>query len=138
MKVGRNAPCPCGSGKKYKHCCLEREQESQAKARAMLQGVPMADRFFGYDRQAQTPEERVMVSQTGLVCMVARIHAENIQGVRRETGLDFKLGDWFVSTGAHQNTQVYGPFHALEAAFKFAREEVDAIRMVGEPLYERV
>jgi MtfA peptidase len=20
--VGRNAPCPCGSGKKYKHCCL--------------------------------------------------------------------------------------------------------------------
>ena len=21
IKVGRNAPCPCGSGKKYKHCC---------------------------------------------------------------------------------------------------------------------
>ena len=21
-KVGRNEPCPCGSGKKYKHCCL--------------------------------------------------------------------------------------------------------------------
>ena len=21
-KVGRNAPCPCGSGKKYKKCCL--------------------------------------------------------------------------------------------------------------------
>ena len=20
-KVGRNEPCPCGSGKKYKHCC---------------------------------------------------------------------------------------------------------------------
>ena len=20
-KVGRNAPCPCGSGKKYKQCC---------------------------------------------------------------------------------------------------------------------
>lgn len=23
-KVGRNDPCPCGSGKKYKHCCLEK------------------------------------------------------------------------------------------------------------------
>ena len=22
MKIQRNAPCPCGSGKKYKHCCL--------------------------------------------------------------------------------------------------------------------
>jgi len=20
LKVGRNDPCPCGSGKKYKHC----------------------------------------------------------------------------------------------------------------------
>ena len=23
-KVGRNAPCACGSGKKYKHCCLRK------------------------------------------------------------------------------------------------------------------
>ena len=21
-KVGRNDPCPCGSGKKYKKCCM--------------------------------------------------------------------------------------------------------------------
>ncbi len=21
MNAGRNEPCPCGSGKKYKHCC---------------------------------------------------------------------------------------------------------------------
>jgi hypothetical protein len=24
-KVGRNDPCPCGSGKKYKKCCLAHE-----------------------------------------------------------------------------------------------------------------
>jgi uncharacterized protein YchJ len=24
-KVGRNAPCPCGSGKKYKKCCMSQE-----------------------------------------------------------------------------------------------------------------
>jgi len=23
-KTGRNDPCPCGSGKKYKHCCLNK------------------------------------------------------------------------------------------------------------------
>jgi len=23
VKVGRNDPCPCGSGKKYKKCCLK-------------------------------------------------------------------------------------------------------------------
>ena len=26
-KTGRNDPCPCGSGKKYKHCCLDKDQE---------------------------------------------------------------------------------------------------------------
>ena len=26
-KVGRNDPCPCGSGKKYKRCCFEKDQE---------------------------------------------------------------------------------------------------------------
>ena len=25
-KVGRNEVCPCGSGRKYKKCCLERAQ----------------------------------------------------------------------------------------------------------------
>jgi preprotein translocase subunit SecA len=27
-KVGRNDPCPCGSGKKYKKCCLLKEEAS--------------------------------------------------------------------------------------------------------------
>jgi hypothetical protein len=26
-RVGRNEPCPCGSGKKHKHCCIEKDQE---------------------------------------------------------------------------------------------------------------
>ena len=26
-KVGRNDPCPCGSGKKYKKCCMETESK---------------------------------------------------------------------------------------------------------------
>lgn len=25
MKIGRNAHCPCGSGKKYKRCCMRAE-----------------------------------------------------------------------------------------------------------------
>lgn len=25
-KIGRNEQCPCGSGKKFKHCCLPKEQ----------------------------------------------------------------------------------------------------------------
>ena len=25
-KIGRNHPCPCGSGRKYKHCCWRRDR----------------------------------------------------------------------------------------------------------------
>jgi SEC-C motif len=28
MKIGRNDPCPCGSGKKYKKCCLLKKQDT--------------------------------------------------------------------------------------------------------------
>lgn len=31
-KIGRNDPCPCGSGKKYKHCCMRAEQSKDSPA----------------------------------------------------------------------------------------------------------
>jgi hypothetical protein len=29
-KIGRNSPCPCGSGGKYKRCCEKKEAEMKA------------------------------------------------------------------------------------------------------------
>lgn len=31
-KLGRNKPCPCGSGKKYKKCCLVKNEEERRLA----------------------------------------------------------------------------------------------------------
>jgi len=33
-KVGRNDPCPCGSGKKYKKCCMRKEEAAAEKKTA--------------------------------------------------------------------------------------------------------
>jgi hypothetical protein len=33
QKIGRNEPCPCGSGKKYKKCCLAKEQGKATRLR---------------------------------------------------------------------------------------------------------
>lgn len=44
-KIGRNDPCPCGSGQKYKRCCLPRD-EAAATARAA------ADRAAALAREA--------------------------------------------------------------------------------------
>jgi len=38
-KVGRNDPCPCGSGKKYKNCHQEIDAHQGGKNKAFLIGI---------------------------------------------------------------------------------------------------
>lgn len=43
--VGRNHPCPCGSGKKYKHCCLAGDEAAAtAKREQQRRDAPPAPR----------------------------------------------------------------------------------------------
>ncbi len=35
-KIGPNAPCPCGSGKKYKKCCLPLHEKSRSEQNSIL------------------------------------------------------------------------------------------------------
>ena len=39
-KIKRNDPCPCGSGKKYKKCCLPLHEESRAKEQQAFSLTP--------------------------------------------------------------------------------------------------
>lgn len=39
-KIGRNQPCPCGSGKKYKLCCLSKDQARHEEAPAKATPPP--------------------------------------------------------------------------------------------------
>ncbi len=39
-KTGRNDPCPCGSGRKYKHCCPEKDRTTEL-APAIAQRVAL-------------------------------------------------------------------------------------------------
>ena len=43
-KTGRNEPCPCGSGKKYKQCCLEKDEAAARAARPAQPAAPPARR----------------------------------------------------------------------------------------------
>lgn len=36
-KIGRNDPCPCGSGQKYKRCCSDKERASAQGQRVVVQ-----------------------------------------------------------------------------------------------------
>ena len=46
-KVGRNDPCPCGSGRKYKQCCLRAKEAKTARAADdRSEAVPRAIRWL--------------------------------------------------------------------------------------------
>jgi tetratricopeptide (TPR) repeat protein len=51
-KVGRNEPCPCGSGKKYKRCCLDKDQAFERETLAAT-GQARHDDDERYDELAE-------------------------------------------------------------------------------------
>jgi tetratricopeptide (TPR) repeat protein len=42
-KIGRNDPCPCGSGKKYKHCCRAKDEAAEHAAFAAARAAAVAE-----------------------------------------------------------------------------------------------
>src|SRR6266566_5063254 len=49
-RPGRNEPCHCGSGRKYKHCCLQKDDIAAAAARTKAAAKAEAE------AAAQSPE----------------------------------------------------------------------------------
>ena len=46
MEIGRNEPCPCGSGRKYKKCCLGKTHPPQSPSTGPAAPVHVEARFF--------------------------------------------------------------------------------------------
>lgn len=58
MKIGRNEPCPCGSGKKYKKCCLNKPKEN---IKDFIGDIDLSDIFeshndYIHNRKVKNPE----------------------------------------------------------------------------------
>ena len=54
-KVGRNDPCPCGSGKKFKKCCLAKQEEWQLKLSQDSSWEMDWDRYPPVERKGSRP-----------------------------------------------------------------------------------
>ena len=77
MKIGRNAPCPCGSGKKYKKCCLKLDRANPRLAieTPIRQTARRADAWqadilpvpVAFDEEPQARPAAVMVTADGFV-----------------------------------------------------------------------
>ncbi len=96
-KVGRNDPCPCGSGKKHKQCCLG------APAPSLLSRLPeviedertraeaVARRWLGVEGDAAPP----LRDKKGrkLVLVMDRYHVDDASAVRQVRALGRDEGD---------------------------------------------
>lgn len=65
QKIGRNEPCPCGSGKKYKNCCISNTQGKKKFKATLLSGKKETPVNTGPDLMMRTfgsaistPDER--------------------------------------------------------------------------------
>lgn len=64
--VGRNDPCPCGSGKKFKKCCEDKVKHKKFEATIITQGDPLLNKakkigthFFHQKPLENLPQEEV-------------------------------------------------------------------------------
>jgi hypothetical protein len=62
-RPGRNERCHCGSGRKYKHCCLDKDHVAASAARAkskvkskVEEGTESADASATTQARAQAPQ----------------------------------------------------------------------------------
>jgi len=63
-KIGRNDPCPCGSGKKYKHCCRDQDQAAERAALAAARAAAAAEH---QERQVPLAHEDELASASNAV-----------------------------------------------------------------------
>ena len=59
MMAGRNDPCPCGSGKKYKKCCLGTDRVASATQAMAITGPRSAAGSTGSDSLYASSRETI-------------------------------------------------------------------------------
>lgn len=81
--VGRNDPCPCGSGAKYKKCCIDRDREASGRS----QGIPDGGQVVDRDGARFTTSSGITDAQRGMA-------AEFFEQKRRGRGPAQEMADF--------------------------------------------
>ncbi len=99
-RTGRNDPCPCGSGKKYKKCCLPKEKETRRKEERQPPGYGPVERALKWlekrypDEMAAAIHEHLgLAGEDALECM-----EELPEGLVRMVIVN--VNEWMLADGA--------------------------------------
>ena len=129
-KIGRNEPCPCGSGKKYKACCLQKDQDAELQAQKAQNAAQKARaaRVSAMTEEEYAYEVELAETSNAVVDMVHAGRLDEAEAAARELlerfpdvhdGYD-RLGMVFEARGDRAQAIV-----AYQAALDFVRAHPD-------------
>jgi len=91
MKVGRNDPCPCGSGKKYKKCCWRKDKEEvpvsvqkEEPMREFMQQILEAEGGSFDDKPYFDNEDNHFEDEEGNIYSMSQIDRDIEEGLEAE------------------------------------------------------
>jgi len=128
VKAGRNDPCPCGSGKKYKKCCHDRFEAPSALQ--PLEQVEIATPKYSVKSTAPTPDEinqLVTLFNSGRYAET-QSRAHLLVEQYPDSGLAWKV------LGASLQVQGNDALPALQRATKLLPDDADAHSNLGTAL----
>lgn len=94
-KIGRNDLCPCGSGQKYKKCCLAKNEGFEARRREERQAIQTAIDWL----QAAYPEEAATALHFDFMDEPDEERQAAIEALseRLENAVDINIGEWLLA-----------------------------------------
>lgn len=141
MKIGRNELCPCGSGRKFKRCCLEREVTAQREQ------VTSATEPSGLETQ-RSHEAALVALEEGVAAVIGKDRAsmsgrlDAFADLLRHDALlvDLRFGDLAFSDAVEHSLRRLGRARGAPARrrlFRLAMERLGdrrALQRLGEEL----
>lgn len=132
-KTGRNDSCPCGSGKKYKHCCLNQAQAARRVAQRAGQVAMQANRRTLELEQLAAFEASMKLDRASnaVVNMINAGQLDQAEHAARQLLVDYPE----VHDGYDRLGMVYQARGMNKEAADYYRQAVDFIRAANAEGY---
>ncbi|WP_137166772.1 SEC-C metal-binding domain-containing protein [Salinimonas lutimaris] len=135
MKTGRNEKCPCGSGKKFKHCCIDISEAHFVRDESNNASLPK-EQYIGFNRERAPDMSPFDLDQEAVCCLVSLLSTGAAKSLNEMHNTDkFETDHVIVTTGNCSDIQLAGPFSTLEAAFEFSMKNHGAVRFQTQPQF---
>ena len=145
MKPGRNDACPCGSGKKYKHCCGLQPAAAPAAAIENLQDIGALVALVNQDRLGDAEHQALALLKAQpnagmlwkiLSVALVRQGKDALPALRRTTELMPQDAEAHRNLGAtlHDQGQWAASLESLRRALEIRPDDVEALVDAGNAL----